>query len=349
MKTLVNGSNFAVNSSFIFSEIVSRSNFEKLIKVNPNLIIVREFNYLKLDAIWYINPILRLKENDIIFCHTEVVELLFKSLKNFSQLNNLKLITHLSDRTINKKLFLKKNKNIKKWFSTNINHIDINLIPIPIGLNNFYNENNFDNKIQNTFFKDFKKSSKVNRIFVNFTLNTNKKHRSKALQYVQKLDKEKILIESDTSSFKYYENLAKSKYTLAPWGNGIDTHRFWEALYLGSCPITLEHTHYKQFENLPGIFLKNYKEISIENLEQQYLKFQNAKFEILDINYWFTKINEDKIKETNIFEFDDSKLINENLKILKLKFKFLSLKKIAIYNLKKYFSPKNYFRFFNNK
>ena len=36
-------------------------------------------------------------------------------------------------------------------------------------------------------------------------------------------------------SHNYFMNISKSKYTLAPWGNGIDTLDF-EALYLGSCP-----------------------------------------------------------------------------------------------------------------
>ena len=64
MKNLVNGSNFARYSDFVFSEIVSKEEFDSLKEKNNNLIIVREYNYLKLNAIWYINPIIELEDND---------------------------------------------------------------------------------------------------------------------------------------------------------------------------------------------------------------------------------------------------------------------------------------------
>jgi hypothetical protein len=36
---------------------------------------------------------------------------------------------------------------------------------------------------------------------------------------------------------EHVERLAKYKYCLCPEGNGVDTHRLWEALLLGSVPI----------------------------------------------------------------------------------------------------------------
>jgi hypothetical protein len=36
---------------------------------------------------------------------------------------------------------------------------------------------------------------------------------------------------------EHVERLAKYKYCLCPEGNGVDTHRLWEALLLGSIPI----------------------------------------------------------------------------------------------------------------
>ena len=55
-------------------------------------------------------------------------------------------------------------------------------------------------------------------------------------------------------------NISKVTHS-APWGNGIDTHRFWEALYLGSCPITVKHKNYSDFKNLPN-FLNDYSELN---------------------------------------------------------------------------------------
>ena len=35
----------------------------------------------------------------------------------------------------------------------------------------------------------------------------------------------------------YYKKVAAHKFVVAPRGNGIDTHRLWEALYLGCVPV----------------------------------------------------------------------------------------------------------------
>ena len=179
MKNLVNGSNFVKYSDFIFSEIVSKSEFESLKEKNNDLIIIKEYQYLKLHAIWYVDPFLKLKDNDIIFSQSEVVDILFELLKNFSEFKNLKLITHQSDRAIDKRLYNKKPKNVKSWFSTNVDFKVDGLFSIPVGVNNFYNENFFNKKIQNEFFtnkKDFRKRYCLCKLHFKYNLKHRKKH-----------------------------------------------------------------------------------------------------------------------------------------------------------------------------
>ena len=348
MKNLVNGSNFARYSDFVFSEIVSKEEFDSLKEKNNNLIIVREYNYLKLNAIWYINPIIELEDNDVIFSHTEVVDILFKLLKKFSEFKNLKLITHQSDRTVDQKLFNKKPKNISSWYSPNINFKADELFSIPIGVNNFYNENFFNKKIQNNFFLNKRNEEKNEVVYVNFTLDTNPKHRKKALEFAKLLPEQNKFIDLNKDSIKYFENISKSKFTLAPWGNGIDTHRFWEAIYLGSIPITLKHTHYEKFSKLPAIFLNNYSELTIDNLEKQSQNFKLSEIQILDINYWFKMIKSENIEKTNFKIINFVNSLNLKIRYFKLKIKIKSQKKIIIYYIKKYLNLKNYYRIFVN-
>lgn len=348
MKNLVNGSNFAKYSDFIFSEIVSKSEFDSLKEKNDDLIIIREYKYLKLNAVWYINPFIKLKDNDIIFSQSEVVDILFKLLKNFSEVKNLKLITHQSDRAIDKQLFNKKPKNITNWFSTNIAFKVDRLFSIPVGVNNFHNENFFNKKIQNDFFTNRKMLEKKDIVYVNFTLDTNLKHRTKALEFAKLLNEENKLIDLTKDTYKYFENITKSKYTLAPWGNGIDTHRFWEALYLGSIPVTLRHTHYENFQNLPAIFLNDYSELTYDNLEKYNHKFDLNEIKILDINYWFKIINSEKIDVSNYKNVNYVKILTLKIKLFKLKINVTSRKKVIKYYIKKYFNLKNYFNIFEN-
>ena len=51
---------------------------------------------------------------------------------------------------------------------------------------------------------------------------------------------------------QYAHFSAQYKYVVAPRGNGLDTHRFWETLYRGSIPIVLRS---KWAENLQGLGL----------------------------------------------------------------------------------------------
>ena len=75
--------------------------------------------------------------------------------------------------SINKKLYDKKPDCISKWFGININYEVHNLIPIPIGLSNYYSP-------KNLFYKDSKKSDldsvqKVNEMYVNFNVSGKEK------------------------------------------------------------------------------------------------------------------------------------------------------------------------------
>ena len=347
MDNIVNGSNFAKLSDFIFSEIVSYEEYKKLKKDLPQLIVIQEYKYLKLHAVWYINPILKIKENDIIFCHTEVVEILLTSLNKLTLFKNLKLVTHQSDRPLSKRIFDKKTDNVSNWYSTNVNYENLSLHPIPIGVNNFYNKNYFDKNIQNLF----KKKNILNKdktIYVNFTINTNNKHRSKAMKYVRLLDDEYTNIDMNHDTMKYIKGLSSSKYTLAPWGNGLDTHRFWEALYLGSTPITIQNLHYRAFKTLPVVLLDNFSELKFEDLEKNYECFIPDEIKELDIDYWINFIRSDEIQTSDTVTIDDVNLIKFKIFIFKIKIRILSLVKKLKYYLKRYLNIKNYIAYFSN-
>ncbi len=87
---------------------------------------------------------------------------------------------------------------------------------------------------------------------------------------------------------KFIEEIYNHKFILCPWGCGIDTHRLWMSLYLGSIPITLYHPTYKQFRHLPIIFVNNWNEITEDFLNKKYEEIMNKEydFSILTMTYW---------------------------------------------------------------
>ena len=129
------------------------------------------------------------------------------------------------------KIYFLKPKCISKWYSINVEFEEENLIPIPIGMT-IFTKNLQGRDLRSTPF-----SEKQKTLYINFNKNTNHKNRNKIYQTYK--NKDWAIIKQPTLSMEEYNNdIQKNLYVLSPWGNGVDTHRFWEALYSGSIPIS---------------------------------------------------------------------------------------------------------------
>ncbi len=294
---VISGYKFAEISDIIFSGTFLKSQRESLYRKDN----VKDNSNEHFISGQYINirtKNFKLKENDIIFCKTDYIYELFSILKKQCKFKNIKLITHQSDLRISNKMYRKKPKCISEWYSCNVDINRPNLIPIPLGLANFHhknlNENHFSKNINlYDYFKD-----KEKLLYLNFNPNTNFSHRKNIYKIFEGLNWADNEI-NPVSLDKYREKMNKHNFVLAPWGNGIDTHRFWEILYSGSIPITIKHTLYQSFQNIPKIQLKNYSEITKNFLsENLYLLEQNKNnysFVELDFKYWKNKIKLNEI------------------------------------------------------
>ena len=331
----ITGFKFAEISDVIFSGVFIKSQIDSL-NLQENI----EEHIGDDEYIFVKKKKFNLQENDIIFCKTESINDLFRVLRNHNNFKNIKLITHQSDLRITKKLFNMKPKCISKWYSINVDYSNPDLIPIPIGLANFHtkNLNEILNKNSSSNF-----SEHLNRLYLNFNPNTNFSHR-KSLFSQFKNNSWAELDESPISHEEYQSKLANHKFTLAPWGNGIDTHRFWEALYSGSIPVTKNHLHYLSFKSIPKLLVEDYRMISKEFLEHQYKNilnsFHNMTFEELDFNYWKNKICD----HTNNIENSDKVNLKNNLHFYyrySADLKHLVMSKLKIFNrLRRYFFRK---------
>ena len=252
-----------------------------------------------------------LKENYVIFCHTLFIDSLFEHLENINELKNIKLITSQTDVPITKNLFDKKPKCISQWFSINIAHIDSNLIPIPLGIVGHDNKKNLTSGNLNKINLDKKREDKI---YVNFNLNTNYFHRIIAVKKVLKI-KDAIVEKPNMELNEYVKKLSNYKYSITPWGNGVDTHRMWESIYSGCVPITQNHTAFRNIQDLPIIFVDSYKEISKEMLRNY--NFENINYEKLKFSWWFDLIQKQKIeeqsKEISFYENEKKNYENVNL------------------------------------
>jgi hypothetical protein len=90
----------------------------------------------------------------------------------------------------------------------------------------------------------------------------------------------------------YVNNLCTYKYCLCPRGNGIDTHRVWEALYLGCIPIVKKHITHFFNEKLPIVYIDDWKEVTEDFLKNIIDNFDYSLFKskTLTMTYWKERI-----------------------------------------------------------
>jgi hypothetical protein len=82
----------------------------------------------------------------------------------------------------------------------------------------------------------------------------------------------------------YLTWLREYKFVISPEGNGIDTHRHYEALMMGCIPIAENSAHIREkYGAMPILFTTDYSEITPAYLEKKYI-------EMLDAVYDFSRL-----------------------------------------------------------
>lgn len=137
-------------------------------------------------------------------------------------------------------------------------------------------------------------------LYSNFNLNTNSNLRThvsnlfKSFDWVLKQD----TIQTMDGWLNYLHTIKQSKFVLCPPGNGVDTHRLWETLYMGSIPITTNHKTYETCEDLPVLFVEKWEDINESFLNEKFEIFKRKTFKLekLKLSYW-KKYIKSKISE----------------------------------------------------
>ena len=71
----------------------------------------------------------------------------------------------------------------------------------------------------------------------------------------------------------------------------------WEALYLGCIPVVPDCSFFRSFNELPMIYVNDWKTITPKFLVEERNRLKHSKFnyEKLTLTYWRTQIKENKI------------------------------------------------------
>lgn len=92
-------------------------------------------------------------------------------------------------------------------------------------------------------------------------------------------------IESKVDFEHFVSEMARHKFCLCPRGNGLDTHRFWEALYLDSIPVIIKSDWTSAYSELPLLLLGSWDELPLVDWRQAYIRIKSTayRFDVLSL------------------------------------------------------------------
>ena len=257
---------------------------------------------------------IRKVENDTLYKinklpkHKDKITILVEDYKYFidnelPKLNkkvSLVIIDHpfrsVCNSVTNYKNFLK-NDNIKyilteNWFDKEQPKVVI----IPIGFESKTSVLNSKEKDMITISKRQKKfKDKPLKIMCNshFLIHPNPKSGSynQRQEVVDKLKNNKLVHfwKNKTDRLKTWKLHDNYSFELCPEGNGLDTHRFYEALFLNTIPIVKRNSLESMYIKFPCVIVDNWNEITEKNCikwkESLMHRIENEKYK-LKCDYW---------------------------------------------------------------
>lgn len=172
--------------------------------------------------------------------------------------------------------------------------------PIPLGLSNPTNESpkheifGDSQLITQVVLEAQSPKNNALTIYANFDWKTAPRFRKRLFRSCSKIPHIFVgTVEiSKEGRLRYLREMRDCGLVLCPRGNGMDTHRFYEALYVGAIPIVLKSSYSSKLaklHKLPHIALENWLEVgNLERIKELAIKAKNDSLDLTRIrrSYW---------------------------------------------------------------
>jgi hypothetical protein len=236
-----------------------------------------------------------IKQGPIVYSRTHEIVKQFPKLSTFPP---CVLITSFSDACVTDAMAAQLPKNVKTWYSNNVETSSINVIPVPLGIR--YSSIN-EQILQAIMNKP--QSSHKRLCYANFLIYKGGNVRGNKARYglYEKFQKHNwITVEGGICHIPmqdYYESMSRHYYIISPPGAGPDCHRHWEALYLGAVPIVLwSSVTSRVLSGFPCVYINTWEELDdalLVSSFSEFTKFTSPIMERLSMGYWRKRITED--------------------------------------------------------
>lgn len=147
-------------------------------------------------------------------------------------------------------------------------------------------------------------------IYLNVTTANAPKVRMPLVDELRDHPRAKILKPAFTLSGRmdFLRNIRENCLIPCPSGNGRDTHRLWETLYMGGTPVMIEDTFNKRLlDGLPVLFVKTWHDLWDQDLMEQ-LWYETTtrtySFEKLYFSFWSDKVYRARHKKFEKFRLN---------------------------------------------
>ena len=223
--------------------------------------------------------------------------------RNFENCYQRRLVVGHSDRETSwKHLKILSSIRIKKIFGTNTINKPGFSESIPLGLTNDCDDSPIHRILGDT--NHFRKAEQISNaptefdksIYLNFNLRNNLTKRTElmlALKDSSNIETDDIDV-SDAGRTRYLTKLRKASLVPCPEGNGIDTHRLWETMYMGGTPVILRNKFLPTvLDNLPVIQLDSWSHLNdVPRMEALWYQVNERQyeFESLTATYWIERM-----------------------------------------------------------
>ena len=234
----------------------------------------------------------RLQPLTIVYLHTVYKNLFFDRIRKLQ--NQFIVITHNSDVNITDVSNVP--PNVIHWFSQNVCTKDARLSSLPIGLENKRWHPEVQKK--NRMLAKVKTAKRLkNLVYVNHNISTNPVERTPPYDALKGKPFATIAYGFNPSNFDtYVDEVYNHKFVVSPPGNGVDTHRKWETLYLGSIPIEKRCPNNTFYEDLPICFVDSWDQITESFLNSEHERITHTQWNLdkLKMSYWLNLIGQSR-------------------------------------------------------
>ena len=184
------------------------------------------------------------------------------------------------------------------WFTVNKQTERRNVFALPLGITNDTKESHLHPIYGNLECMELVMREDVpraNLVYLNFNIATYPAERARVWNLFK--DEPWVTVGSIENTIpgrtKFLREIKAHAFVLCPRGNGLDTHRLWETLYMGSIPIVKRDVGNREFEDMPICFIDEWEQVTESFLKEEAERLKQPCFSLekLKMSYWVNRIS----------------------------------------------------------